>query len=100
MGSRISDILKAFTNALFETHWNLANSRKCQSEIELSNVDALGIWLYAYLIIYSRGVDNHIGVGSDVVCSLGLGNARASVRGIDNRRFHAFFMSCAIFGRT
>ena len=27
VGSRISDILKAFTSALFETHWNLANSR-------------------------------------------------------------------------
>ena len=31
----------------------------------------------------------HIGVGSDVVCSTIIGNARASVRGADNRRFHA-----------
>ena len=31
----------------------------------------------------------HIGVGSNVVCSSGLGNARASTRGTDNRRFHA-----------
>ena len=27
----------------------------------------------------------HIGVGSDVVCSTGLGNARALMRGMDNR---------------
>ena len=30
------------------------------------------------------GLDFHIGVGSDVVCSTGLGNARASIRGTDN----------------
>ena len=36
----------------------------------------------------------HIGVGSGVVCSTLIGNARASVRGMDNRRFHAFFVSC------
>ena len=35
----------------------------------------------------------HIGVGSDVVCSTIIGNARASVCGTDNRRFHALFMS-------
>ena len=27
---------------------------------------------------------NHIGVGSNVVCSISIGNARASVRGMDN----------------
>ena len=32
----------------------------------------------------------HIGVGSDVVCSTLMGSDRASVRGTDNRRFHAF----------
>ena len=31
----------------------------------------------------------HIGVGSDVVCSTGLGNARASESGTGNRGFHA-----------
>ena len=31
------------------------------------------------------GVDYHIGVGSDVVCSTLIGNARASDCGIDNR---------------
>ena len=25
VGSIVQDIIKAFTNALFETHWNLAN---------------------------------------------------------------------------
>ena len=35
---------------------------------------------------------NHIGVGSDVVCSTIIGNARASVRGIDNRTIPRFFM--------
>ena len=39
----------------------------------------------------------HIGVGSGVVCSTGLGNARASVRGIDNKRSHVFFMSMTEF---
>ena len=48
----------------------------------------------------SRDYCIHIGVGSDVVCSILIGNARASVRGTDNRRFHAFFMSfCQISGR-
>ena len=35
----------------------------------------------------------HIGVGSDVVCSYNNGHTRASDGGMDNRRFHAFFMS-------
>ena len=39
------------------------------------------------------GNDFHIGVGSDVVCSTIIGNARASVRGIDNRTIPRFFMS-------
>ena len=32
-------------------------------------------------------------MGSNVVCSTELGNARASVRGTDSRTIHAFFMS-------
>ena len=39
------------------------------------------------------GCDFHIGVGSNVVCSTGFGNARALVRGTDNRTTHAFFVS-------
>ena len=33
----------------------------------------------------------HIGVGSNVVCSTGLGNARASVRGTGSEQFPRFF---------
>ena len=39
------------------------------------------------------GHDFHIGVGSDVVCSTIIGNARASTRGIDNRTIPRFFVS-------
>lgn len=34
----------------------------------------------------------HIGVGSDVVCSTIIGNARASVCGMDNRTISRFFL--------
>jgi len=42
----------------------------------------------------SRGVMAiHIGVGSNVVCSTSIGNARASVRGTDDQQCsHAFFV--------
>ena len=40
---------------------------------------------------------SHIGVGSDVVCSTGLGNARALTRGTDNRTVSRFFMSITEF---
>ena len=43
-------------------------------------------WLY----LYRRGSISHIGVGSDVVCSTLIGNARASDCGMDNRMVHAF----------
>ena len=38
------------------------------------------------------GHDFHIGVGSDVVCSTTIGNARASTRGMDNRTIPRFFL--------
>ena len=44
-----------------------------------------------YRSLYGNGF--HIGVGSDVVCSTIIGNARASVRGMDNRTIPRFFMS-------
>ncbi len=44
-----------------------------------------------YGSLYGNGF--HIGVGSDVVCSTIIGNARASVRGMDNRTIPRFFMS-------
>lgn len=57
--------------------------------MSLATVDDLGMCLYTspsgeYYI--------HIGVGSSVVCSTISGNAKASVRGTDDRRFHAFFV--------
>ena len=39
-----------------------------------------------------NGNDFHIGVGSNVVCSTTIGNARASTRGMDNRTIPRFFM--------
>ena len=44
-----------------------------------------------YRSLYGNGF--HIGVGSDVVCSTIIGNARASTRGMDNRTIPRFFMS-------
>ena len=74
---------------MFET---CRNSRKLFHIIKVLNVatvDALGV------IISIRGVsfhgkDYHIGVGSNVVCSTLIGNARASTRGMDNKTVHAF----------
>ena len=43
-----------------------------------------------YLCVFCMVSVFHIGVGSNVVCSTEIGNARALVRGMDNRRFHAF----------
>lgn len=76
---------------MFET---CRNSRKLFHIIKVLNVatvDALGV------IISIRGVsfhgkDYHIGVASNVVCSTLIGNARASMRGMDNRTVHAFFL--------
>ena len=42
-----------------------------------------------YLCVFCMVSVFHIGVGSNVVCSTEIGNARALVRGMDNRRFHA-----------
>jgi len=44
-------------------------------------------------------VVNHIGVDSGVVCSTIIGNARASVRGMDNRTIPRFFMPKLILSR-
>ena len=43
--------------------------------------------MFAYM--FRMDLIFHIGVGSNVVCSTEIGNARALVRGMDNRRFHA-----------
>ena len=52
------------------------------------------------IIVYEgllKGSDIHIGVGSDVVCSTIIGNARASVCGTDNGTISRFFMSSTEF---
>ena len=90
-GKRVKTYRRRLSDAVFET---CRNSRKLFHIIKVLNVatvDALGV------IISIRGVsfhgkDYHIGVGSNVVCSTGLGNARASVGGTDNRQFPRFFM--------
>ena len=48
-------------------------------------------WVQCMFVYMCRvDLNFHIGVGSNVVCSTEIGNARALVRGMDNRRFHAF----------
>lgn len=42
--------------------------------------------------VFLMSVYIHIGVGSNVVCSTGLGNARAAVSGTDDRQFPRLFM--------
>ena len=38
-----------------------------------------------HIVLAGEGISYiHIGVGSDVVCSTAIGNARASIRGADN----------------
>jgi len=70
-------------------------SKSCNQSIavlNLATVDVLGMCLYASpLPIWSTngvrralGYYIHIGVGSNVVCSTAIGNARASTRGTDN----------------
>ena len=93
-------IERRLQSALFETYRNLA---KISVEIlNLATVGVLGMCLYAspleimdtYVLVLSpeKGYYIHIGVGSDVVCSISMGNARASIRGIDNRTIPRFFM--------
>ena len=56
-----------------------------------------GLYPFGNNVLFYRSLNGsffiHIGVGSDVVCSSGLGNARALTRGTDNRTTHAFFVS-------
>ena len=43
----------------------------------------------------------HIGVGSDVVCSTKIGNARASTRGTDNRTIsRSFYVLNGVLSRA
>ena len=58
--------------------------RPCKHELTFSGA----IIVYVGLL---KGSDIHIGVGSDVVCSTIIGNARASVCGTDNRTISRSF---------
>ena len=64
--------------------------------LNLATVDVLGCdYITAFGVAVSLqqcllGYIYHIGVGSNVVCSTTIGNARASMSGMDNGTFHAF----------
>ena len=117
VGSEISKHKKAFTSALLQDTSNLANSnnwilKKRILKIEVlddATVEVPGVFISrpasflirdnctqtgAKLFVYTglmRLMYNHIGVGSDVVCSTSIGNARASMCGIDNSSIPRFF---------
>ena len=96
---RIQTYERRLLDALFLTNWNLANYGVVVWNI--ATVDAQGVIIrpMVYRIStsrickgtigvccrYAKGLRciYHIGVGSDVVCSTTIGNARASVRGMD-----------------
>lgn len=92
--------------ALFLTFWNLANYWIVVWN--LATVDVPGVTCITPLMyfdsmgcvytFYARKghhvVSYHIGVGSNVVCSTTIGNARASECGTGNRQFPRFFV-CA-----
>ena len=95
---------------MFETYRNLANYGLVV--LDIATVDAPGVIYIAAsgvscrpelfvfghtgILIFlgevhrARLVYIHIGVGSDVVCSTTMGNARASIRGTDNKTTHVF----------
>ena len=82
-------------DALFLTDRNFATFRYCH---ELSNGRCPWVWLCRnrWRLVPIRmsspfgSVIFIFGVGSSVVCSAVSGNAKASISGTDNRRFHAF----------
>ena len=80
-GKRVITYIKAFTR---RSVLDVLKSRKFLNPVtNLATVDARG---YDY-IQSLRGIIFIFGVGSSVVCSTGLGNARASGRGTDNKQF-------------
>lgn len=91
--------------------WRVESSKFFNQSHELSNGRCPGYdFFYPAKTLLARSVSSrvrmvvstclfagkifHIGVGSDVVCSTLIGNDRASTRGTDNRRFHAFLCPC------
>ena len=89
------DILRRLLTLPFETR---RNSRKAFqfTVLNKATVDVLGCdYITAFGVAVSLqqcllGYIYHIGVGSNVVCSTTIGNARASMSGMDNGTFHAF----------
>ena len=105
VGNVVQTYWRRLLDAVFETLWNLANSTIIVLNIDDGRCPGCDYitpvrpcWHELYLFGYNdclswspNGKIIHIGVGSDVVCSTIIGNARASEGGIDNRRFHALF---------
>ena len=75
----ISSMLKVLPTGIFQK--TLADGR-CPG----CDISVCMIYLNCGVSCYS----NHIGVGSNVVCSTLIGNARASTCGMDNTEVHAF----------
>ena len=96
--ARLHDIERRLLDALFATNRNLANYKIAVESI--ATVDVRGMCLYASpfsqtalgLLSVLKGGYIHIGVGSDVVCSIPIGNARASIRGTDNSEGSTSFL--------
>ena len=96
--TRLHDIERRLLDALFATNRNLANYKIAVESI--ATVDVRGMCLYASpfsqtalgLLSVLKGGYIHIGVGSDVVCSTAIGNARASIRGTDNSEGSTSFL--------
>jgi len=61
--------------------------------LDIATVDVPGMCLYASPYPHRVGRTYiHIGVGSDVVCSIPMGNTRASVRGTDDSDDSTLFL--------
>ena len=60
--------------------------------VETLQAQIVSFWMQSMFKKVFNGTGFHIGVGSNVVCSTTIGNARASTRGIDNRTIPRFFL--------
>ena len=96
------DILRRLLTLPFETR---RNSRKAFHFTVLNNatVDVLGcgyittFGIAIFIAMPLRLYIYHIGVGSNVVCSTVIGNARAAMCGMDNGDVPRFFMPSTLF---
>ncbi len=69
---------------------DIYRSQRCILPARTDCVRAHGYPIFLGEVHRARLVYIHIGVGSDVVCSTTMGNARASNRGTDNKTTHVF----------